>query len=183
MKLRGSFALMLLALAGAVFPGHAAAVVRDLDLNNFTYQLRRGGMGPTGTITLTEGHYREGFGYVWLSDLYYTDLNGDGTEDALVVLGASGGGSGVSTHAFGFTDSSGRLEEILYLLNFISIRPYRNGFTLVKASPLSTGFQDCSSNSFMKINAVEVETYQWDGMGFVLVDQTTVRGQQACGWR
>lgn len=182
MKLR-YFAVMLLALAGTVFPVHAATSIRNLDFNNFTYQLRSGGMGPSGAITLNQGNYRQEFSSVWLRNLYYSDLNGDGTEDALVVLGASGGGSGVSTHAFGFTYSNGRLEEILYRINFISIQPYRNGFTLVKSSPLSTGSQICPSNSIMRVNAVEVETYQWDGLGFALLDKTTVSGEQACNVR
>lgn len=182
MKLR-YFAVMLLSLAGTVFPVHAATSIRNLDFNNFTYQLRSGGMGPSGAITLNQGNYKREFSSVWLKNLYYTDLNADGTEDALVVLGASGGGSGVSTHAFGFTYSNGRLEEILYRINFINIRAHLNGFTLIIASPLSTGFQDCSANSFMRINAVEVETYEWDGMGFMLVDQTTVRGEQICNLR
>jgi hypothetical protein len=182
MRLR-YFAVMLLALAGTAFPVHAATSIRNLDFNNFTYQLRSGGMGPSGAITLNQGNYRQEFSSVWLRNLYYTDLNGDGAEDALVVLAASGGGSGVSTHAFGFTYSNGRLEEILYRINFINIRALHNGFTLVSASPLSTGFQDCSANSFMRINAVEVGTYEWNGTDFVLVNKATVKGQQVCDLR
>lgn len=183
MKLRISFALMFLTLVGAVTPVRAEASVRDINLNNLTYNLCSGGMGPSGEIALNQGRYKQEFSFVEISNIYYADLNGDKTEDALVVLRASGGGSGVSTHAFGFAYNNGRLEEILYRINFISIRPYRNGFTLVTSSPLSTGFQDCSANSFMRINAVEVGTYQWDEIGFVLTDQTTVRGEQVCNLR
>lgn len=175
---------MLLTVFGAITSSHAAALVRDIDFNNFTYSLRSGGIGPSRTITLDQGGYSSGFGSVEINDIYYSDINGDDIEDAVVVLTASGGGSGVSTHAFGFTERNGRVEEILYLLNFISIKPYRNGFRLVRANPSNTGSQICSStNSIMRVNAVDVETYEWNGSAFVQVDSTTVRGQQACAFR
>lgn len=183
MKLRATVSLMLVSIVGFVAPVRADDSIRDVDFNNFTYQLRPGGIGPSGEITLNQGEYESGHASVWVKHIYYSDLNGNGTEDALVVLRASGGGSGASTHAFGFTETNGSLKEILYRLNFIRIQPQRNGFVLVRGNPLNTGSQVCPPDSMMQVNAVDVETYQWNGSNSVPVDHTTVRGQQACNFR
>lgn len=69
------------------------------------------------------------------------------------------GGSGVSTHAFGFTLANGSLEEILHQMNFVDIEPERDGFTIVTSSPYSTGTKQCSG-FFARSNAFNIEAYR-----------------------
>lgn len=164
-----------------MLPAYAQASIRSIDFNNFTYTLRSGGMGPSGAIPLTQGEYRNDRNIVRLGSVRYADLNGDGTEDVLVILASSGGGSGVSTHAVGLTVQNGNVEEILYRMNFIDITPRTRGFTLVKASPLSTGTQDCT-DFFTRINAIDIETYRWNGSDFTRTNTTTVLNDQVCDY-
>ncbi|WP_028841338.1 hypothetical protein [Thermodesulfobacterium hveragerdense] len=67
----------------------------DSDLvNNFTYRLTFGNR----TVTLKDGKYERPFPdylKVWVERFLIKDLNGDGMPDAVVVLGQSGGGSGI----------------------------------------------------------------------------------------
>ncbi|WP_022854952.1 hypothetical protein [Thermodesulfobacterium thermophilum] len=67
----------------------------DSDLvNNFTYRLTFGNR----TVTLKDGKYEQPFPdylKVWVEKFLIKDLNGDSIPDAVVVLGQSGGGSGI----------------------------------------------------------------------------------------
>ncbi|PSB15972.1 hypothetical protein C7B61_00945 [filamentous cyanobacterium CCP1] len=175
MKLGIALASVLLLLTGITRSAQANDSIRNVDFQNFTYTLQPGGMGPSGTITLTDGVYRNEYGSAGLSSLRYGDLNGNGVEDVIVILRANGGGSGVSSHAFGFTSNNGYLERILYRMNFINIHPLTNGFILVNSSPQSTGHQNCSANSFVRSNALEIETYWWNGSNFVLSNTHLIR--------
>lgn len=182
MKVAVAIASLLMSCSGLALPAQAQDnSIRDLDFNNFSYTLRSGGMGPSGAITLNQGEYREGYGLVRLGSVRYADLNGDDTEDVLVVLASTGGGSGVSTHAFGFAYDNGAPQEILYRMNFVDIQPERNGFTLVKSSPHSTDSQQCS-DFFVRTNALDIETYRWNGSIFVLTDATTAYGNEVCNY-
>lgn len=181
MKLAGAIASFLITVSSFMLPAYAQLSIRSIDFNNFTYTLRPGGMGPSGMIPLTQGEYRHGRSSVRLGSVRYADLNGDGIEDVLVTLRSSGGGSGVSTHAFGLTSRNGNVEEILYRMNFIDITPQTEGFTLIKASPLSTGTQDCP-DFFVRSNALDIETYEWNSSEFVRTNLVTVFNNQVCDY-
>ncbi len=144
---------------------HAESSVRNIDFNNFTYNLKSGGIGPSGKINLSNGYYKEKFGYVHLEDIYYRDLNGDSQEDAIVVLTASGGGSGNSSHAIGITATNG-IRELFSFINFLDIKPRNLGFDITYASPLSTGGRYA--------NIFEIKTYSWDGSRFALKAAKTI---------
>lgn len=182
MRLTVTIASLLMSFSGLASPAQAQDnSIRDINFNNFSYTIRSGGMGPSGSVTLTQGEYREGRASVRLRNVRYADLNGDDTEDVVVILASTGGGSGVSTHAFGFTYDNGAPREILYRMNFVDIQPGRNGFTLVKSSPRSTGTQECSG-FFVRSNALDIETYQWNGLSFVLTDATTAYRNEVCNY-
>lgn len=182
MKLAAAIASLLIGFSGLVFPAQAQETsIRDIDFNNFTYTIRSGGMGPSGEITLNQGEYREGRSFIRLGSVRYVNLNEDETEDVMVILASTGGGSGVSTHAFGFTLTNGTPEEILYRMNFIDIKPENGGFTIVTSSPLSTGTQQCSG-FFVRSNVFDIETYRWDGSSFVLTNATTASGNEVCNY-
>lgn len=121
--------LQFLVIAVLLFPTLALPVsaessIRAIDFNNFTFSLAEGGIGPSGSIKLSQGHYRDSdsFSFVGLNSVTYRDLDGDGTEEALVILGASGGG-GYSTHGFVFTDAGESVKPIFYQMNFQSMEP------------------------------------------------------------
>jgi hypothetical protein len=152
---------LLFVIFSALFGNIAIAEssVRSIDFNNFTYNLKPGGIGPSGKIKLLNGHYREKFGYVHLEEIYYQDLNGDGQEDAIVVLMASGGGSGDTHHAIGITFTNG-IRELFSFINFLDFKPRYLGFDITYASPSSTGGRYA--------NVFEIKTYNWDKSKFTL---------------
>lgn len=179
--------LQFLAIAVLLFPALALPVnaetsIRAIDFNNFTYRLAEGGIGPSGSITLNKGRYRDsdGSSFVELNSVTYQDLNDDGTEEALVVLGASGGGSGYSTHGFVFTDTGSFVKPIFQQMNFQSMKPYGSGFTVRRASPLSTGKLSCPNNFLVGTDVMDIRLYQWNGKTFAPIRKTTVKGKQLC---
>lgn len=179
--------LQFLAIAALLFPTltlpvSANSLIRAIDFNNFTYRLAEGGMGPSGAITLSQGHYKEpdSFGFVELNSVTYRDLDGNGTEEALVILGASGGGSGYSTHGFVFTDAGEFVKPMFYQMNFQSMEPYASGFKIQTTSPLSTGKLSCPNDFLIDADAMDIRLYQWNGKTFAPIRKTTVKGTQLC---
>lgn len=181
MTLNLAIAVMVISLFGVAPSAQANESIRDIDFNKFTYSIRSGGIGPSGEICLSQGEYRDGYSGGRLGNVQYADLNGDEIEDALVTLAASGGGSGVSTHAFGFTLTNGTPDKILYRMNFLDINAQWHGFTLITSSPPSTGHQQCSG-FLVRSNALDIGTYQWNGSDFVLTHSATVMGQEVCNY-
>jgi len=163
-------------------PVSAGSSIRAIDFNNFTYRLAEGGIGPSGVITLSQGHYKEpdSYSFVELNSITYQDFDGNGTEEALVTLGASGGGSGYSTHGFVFTDAGGSVKSMFYQMNFQSMEPYAFGFTIRRSSPLSTGKMSCPNNFLLGADVMDIRLYQWSGTTFVPIRKTTLKGKQLC---
>jgi hypothetical protein len=176
-------AITLLSVSTLVLPAKAEGSIRDIDFNNYTYNLNEGGMGPSGQIRLDQGRYKEtdGFGFVELNSVAYRDFDGNGTEDALVVLGASGGGSGYSTHGYVFTyNNINQLRQAFYQMNFIDMTPYGLGFAIRSSSPLSTGKLVCPNDFLLSTDAIDIRLYQWSGTNFAPIRKTTLRGKQLC---
>lgn len=177
------FAITLMLVPTLILPARAEGSIRDIDFNNFTYGLKEGGMGPSGQIRLDHGRYKEpdSFGFVELNSVSFGDFDGNETEDALVVLGASGGGSGYSTHGYVFTyDGANQLRQMFYQMNFIDITPYGLGFTIRSGSPLSAGKLSCPNDFLLGSDAIDIRLYQWRGTNFAPIRKTTLRGKQLC---
>ncbi|ACB54587.1 hypothetical protein cce_5241 (plasmid) [Crocosphaera subtropica ATCC 51142] len=161
-------------------PSYAEEIIRQIDFNNFTYQIREGGMGPSGNITLKQGQYQDDdWGYVSLDKVQYRDFNDDSKEDALVVLLSSGGGSGISTHAYIFESQSRKIKPIFSTMNFIEIRPYGSGFVLYTSNRANTGKINCG-NFLVGSNVIDITPYQWEENGFSPLKTTTIQGREIC---
>jgi len=87
----------------------------------------RSSMWKIGTIRLTDGAYKneKEFVSMWLGDkIAFGDLNGDGAEDAVAVLGSSGGGSGSFYELVAMIDRNGspRQAAIRFLGDRIAVK-------------------------------------------------------------
>jgi hypothetical protein len=81
-------------------------------LQNATYPLKQ---GATGEVTLTGGEYINEAEQVrvLISELYTLgDLNGDGAEDAAVILEANSGGSGIFVHLAAVLYQDGKAQPV-----------------------------------------------------------------------
>lgn len=181
MKLKILLLSILLAQT-LILPAKAEDSIRNINFNNFRYTLKEGGMGPSGNITLKQGRYKdtEGYGFVELNSVTYRDIDGNGVEDALVILGASGGGSGYSTHGYVFTYEHGSVRQIFYQMNFQDIKAYGLGLVIQQTSPLSTGKLVCPGNFLLGADAVDIRLYEWNSKAFIPTRKTTLQGKQLC---
>jgi len=85
------------------------------------------------TVTLTNGKYEAGSGAdyfmaVLLPQIAYGDLNGDGLEDAAILLGENGGGSGVFVSVVAMINQNGK--PIQSGAAMIDDRPKINSLTI-----------------------------------------------------
>ena len=93
----------------------AAVSIRSIDWQNRTYQTDDG-----GTITVKDGEAElevdaevpEIRGFFQVSAPTYGDVNGDGVEDAILITGFNGGGSGTFTSGEIYTLPAGATEPV-----------------------------------------------------------------------
>ncbi len=138
----------------------APALLTAQQLRNAQYQLPQ----YNRTVTLADGLYESGSGadYVYakmLDQVAFGDLNGDGAEDAAVMLAENGGGSGTFVSVIVMLNQDGRpvqsssaLIDDRPLVESLSIE---NGQIVVGATIHGTNDPGCCPNFPV------IETYAW----------------------
>lgn len=120
----------------------SSSSIRDFDFKNYTYLLEEGAFGPTGTITLRNGIYDDDSSpylvEVFLTNILYKDLDRDGKEDAIVTLGSTGGGVGLSSHGYVFLNKKNDVNKVHYFQNFIGIDIFASQVFVCYVSPNNT---------------------------------------------
>jgi hypothetical protein len=195
------FALgMLLCLSAGI--ASAQSTIRQIDFKNFTYPLRgpllghsamswlgdpRNGYSRRNPIRLINGEdltrdssfVMDGKEYVQYSgftfqSVSYSELTGDGKEDAIVVLTYHTGGTQTTNYIYIYSlDEFGKPKLLDYC--FTGDRAYsglykvygENGELVVDLLDPSKSSRDCCSAGFIETR------YQWDGRRFLRVSPVT----------
>lgn len=138
--------------------------IRSVDFRNFTYDsignervtLRKG-------RNLVKGDYTSGTYGTQIGTIKYFDLDGDGKEEALVVLDYSQEAAGAywEQHYFIFAYRDGKAQQIFHESRYKALGFRLKGKSLVIAAPYwkDNDGHCCPSQT-------EIATYSWRGNGF-----------------
>ena len=151
----------------------------ELDLTSGTYLLPVSGR----EVTLSQGKYEAGSGAdylqaVLLPMLAFGDIDGDGIEDAAVLIGENGGGSGTFVSLFAMLSREGTAVQVGAAL--IDDRPRLDSIFIqdgkIDVTGLIHGPEDAMISPTMRVR----ETFVWNEMvGLNMVGLSTPRGD---GW-
>ncbi len=163
--------------------GEEAGLFNDLFgvLGNMTYQSE---FGEDGTVTLVDGKYETPAapGSASLIQVFATgyadagDLNGDGVDDAAIVLASSGGGTGVFMSLAAVVDDNGQPVNVANAdlgdrsqINDLYIEEGQIVVDLVIAGPDDAA---CCPTQHA------IRTYALEGDALTLVDEEAVAGEE-----
>jgi hypothetical protein len=153
--------------------------VDELDLINGTYRLPVSGR----EVTLFQGKYEQGSGSDYLLAtllpmLAFGDLDGDGIEDAAVLIGENGGGSGTFVSLFAIRSQAGAAVQVGALL--IDDRPHMDSILIQDGKIIVTGLIHGPQDSMVSPTMQVQEVFAWsEAAGLNLVRLSTPRGD---GW-
>jgi len=112
---------------------------------------------------------------VMLPQIARGDLDGDGLEDAAVLIGENGGGSGTFVSLFAILNANGEAVQVAEVL--IDDRPRIHGLTIQNGEITVDAFIHASDDVMVDPTLAVLETYRYDGMGLTLVQfDSGVRG-------
>jgi hypothetical protein len=115
------------------------------------------------TVSLTDGKYEGGSGADYLAavlqpQIAFGDLNGDGVEDATILIGENGGGSGVFVSLFVILNQDGQPVQSGTVL--VDDRPIINSFTIRAGKIILDTIIHQAEDSMIAPTFSVVETYQ-----------------------
>ena len=145
-----------------------AARLTAEDLKNAEYYLPQ----YTRTVKLVDGSYESGSGadYIFaklVEPIAFGDLNGDGLEDAAVLLAENGGGSGVFVSAVVMLNENGHPVQSSNIL--IDDRPKIDNLVIDGGQIVVTAVVHGPSNPGCCPDFPVTETYAWTPTNLVLV--------------
>lgn len=151
---------------------------------NHFFAVSRAGCAPVpltvGGATLHNGAGVVGFTNIFLEKVYYGDLNHDGVQDAVVVLGCTdaGGGNSGATEIQIFTRDAKPIARLIQPDRYGSGNPFGSEFNLrsigIRNNVLYTGaFGYLPSDAHCCPSAYDVYRWDWNGHGFTAVDIET----------
>lgn len=177
--------ILLLILAGTVTASAQrggrtpASEIRKVDFKNFNYGPLCSGdhkffTPPVETLTLTKGRQEQGdaLNYADLRSVKYADLDGDGAEEAFVVVqGQTAGSSGAYLTAFVYAWRNGRAEQIWSQCE-------ENSAVSLKGKAIRFTHPEWKDDdAHCCFSYVTTDTYRWKGSAIVLVSTNRKRQQ------
>jgi hypothetical protein len=141
-------------------------------LRNMTYQSSYFNI----PITLQDGHYRYADDMSvqtvdMLSEIAFGDLNGDGLNDAVVLLGENGGGSGTFVSLVAILNQNGQAVQAGSIM--VDDRPRINSLSISNGQIMLDGFIHSLSDFLANPTLAVMLTYHLDDNGLQLLSQTT----------
>jgi hypothetical protein len=156
-------ACLLLALAIPAF-GRGGRGIRSVDFLNLTYQ------GNGDTFTLRAGKYSEGDAASWftyeLLSVRYVDFNGDGNDEAFVVIDYRT--SGTYDHGQGYYVFAYRRGKPRVIFQAWREKPWSariRGDSIIIMAPFWRGGGRCCPSG------LETSVYRWRGLRFARVSR------------
>jgi hypothetical protein len=127
---------------------------REVDFKNFSYGVYTISEGKTHGLTLTDGQMWDDFGWFNLEDVYYKDITGDGSAEAIVRLlrmRCSGSCDGGADLFYIYSRQNGKLKNLWRY----ETGSYANGcglksFTLGHRQVLLELFGQCARQTTIK---------------------------------
>lgn len=144
--------------------------IRSVDFRNFTYNK----IGDENSVTLrkgrnlVKGEYSSGIYGSQLATIKYLDFDGDGKEEALVVVDYSqeAAGANWSQHYFVFAYRNGAAQQIFNDSRYKSSGFRLSGKSLIVEAPF---WKDADASCCPSL--AETATYAWRGNKFARVSQ------------
>lgn len=149
----------------------AAAGIRKVDFRNFDYGALCEGehkffTPPVERLVLKRGHQQQGdrLNYANLGSVRYVDFDGDGSEEAFVVIkGQSAGSSGSYLAAYVFAYENGSAKKIWSQCEENSVATLK-GKTILFTRP-----DWADEDAHCCFSFVRTDTYGWKGSELALV--------------
>jgi hypothetical protein len=124
------------------------------------------------TVTLSDGKYEGGSGADYLAavlqpEIAFGDVNGDGAEDAAVLIGENGGGSGVFVSLFVILNQNGQPFQAGTAL--VDDRPIINSLAIQDGKIVLDAVIHQAEDSMVSPTFAVLETYQLTQGGLTLM--------------
>ena len=152
---------MLTLLAGTAF-GQSKRGIRSVDFRNFSYRT------DGADVELRDGRHQEGSksGGAWnvykLAGVKYVDFNGDGAEEAFVILSFETSGTLANAHDYYvFSYHKGRPRVVFHEWREKPRGARVRGRSIVIAAPF------WESGGLCCPDGIETSVYRWRGLRFV----------------
>lgn len=158
-------------LTGAAAESKTAAGIRQVDFKNFDYGALCEGEHkflpvPEGNLVLSKGHQQQGdeLNYADLGSVKYVDFDGDGTEEAFVIInGQTSGSSNQYLAAYVFAYKDGAARRIWSQCEENSLAVLR-GRTIIFTRPEWVG-----DDAHCCFSYIATDTYGWKGSDIALL--------------
>ena len=140
--------------------------IRAVDFKNFNYgaDCNKTVLMPEDKLVLKNGHQGDDLAYSDLDSVKYVDFNGDGKEEAFVVIdGQTGGSQGVYVGAFVFAFQKGSAKKI-WSMCFERSDAKLQGKTIIFTSP-----DWLKSDPHCCFSRIMTQTFAWKGSKIALI--------------